>query len=136
MIENRLPYGPNSLLVRRFLQRLAALGAGTELEVVARYELVTKRDEFWVADSAVAILIGKSDRASDRDAIAGPLLQLVSKRLDSDAVANSDGVVLRPVAEPALAALLALMMSDLLQPDHFNVLFESFAQAIPIESLR
>ena len=136
MTESRLPYGPNSMLVRRFLQRLAALGVASEQQVVTTYETVTKRTEFWDADSAVAILVAKAGRQTDRDAMAGPLLQLAASKVGSDASAAREAEPLRPIAEPALAALLALMMADLLEPDHFKVLYESFEQTIPFESLK
>lgn len=136
MVESRFPYGPNSGLVRRFLQRLAAIGVALEQQVVTSYETITKRDEFWVADSAVAILVAKAGRQSDRDAMAGPLLQLAAGKVGPEVSAAAAPVPLRPIAEPALAALLALMMTDLLEPDHFQVLYESFEQAIPIESLK
>ena len=82
--------------------------------------------EFEIADASLGDLLERSGRVDARDAVAGPLLQLVRGETDDD---------LDPVAEAALAALLALMMRDLLAPADFDTLYSAFMLAIPTEKL-
>jgi hypothetical protein len=58
--------------------------------------------------------MAKTGREAERDAAAGPLLQMV--RLPDDPGA------IDPIAEPALATLMALVIRDVLPPDDFDAL--------------
>jgi len=123
------PYGPETAAVRRFLVRLAGLGATDRAAVVARYETVAATRAYEAADARLGDVITRSCREEARDALSGPLLQLV-KRPTPDASPESE-IALEPIAEPALAALLALMVRDLLDDATVLLLTDAFADTIP-----
>ena len=123
------PYGPETAAVRRFLVRLAGLGATDRAAVVARYETIAATRAYEAADARLGEVITRSGREEARDALSGPLLQLV-KRPTPDASPESE-IALEPIAEPALAALLALMVRDLLDDATVLLLTDAFADTIP-----
>ena len=127
------PYGPETAAVRRFLVRLAGLGATDRAAVVARYETIAATRAYEAADARLGEVITRSGRDEARDALSGPLLQLV-KRPTPDMSPASDAeaeIALEPIAEPALAALLALMVRDLLDDATVQLLTDAFADTIP-----
>ncbi len=95
-------------------------------EVTRRFDTVSASREFEIADASLGDLLERSGRVDARDAVAGPLLQLVRSGSDDE---------LDPIAESALAALLALMMRDLLSPADFDILYSAFSIAIPPDQL-
>jgi len=123
------PYGPETAAVRRFLVRLAGLGSTDRAAVVARYETIAATRAYEAADARLGEVITRSGREEARDALSGPLLQLV-KRPTPDASPESE-IALEPIAEPALAALLALMVRDLLDDATVLLLTDAFADTIP-----
>jgi len=123
------PYGPETAAVRRFLVRLAGLGATDRAAVVARYETIAATRAYEAADARLGEVITRSGREEARDALSGPLLQLV-KRPMPEASPESE-IALEPIAEPALAALLALMVRDLLDDATVQLLTDAFADTIP-----
>jgi len=123
------PYGPETAAVRRFLVRLAGLGSTDRAAVVARYETIAATRAYEAADARLGEVITRSGREEARDALSGPLLQLV-KRPTPDASPESE-IALEPIAEPALAALLALMVRDLLDDATELLLTDAFADTIP-----
>ncbi len=127
------PYGPETAAVRRFLVRLAGLGATDRATVVARYETIAATRAYEAADARLGEVITRSGRDEARDALSGPLLQLV-KRPTPDVSPAADAeadIALEPIAEPALAALLALMVRDLLDDATVQLLTDAFADTIP-----
>jgi len=124
------PYGPETAAVRRFLVRLAGLGATDRAAVVARYETVAATRAYEAADARLGEVITRSGREEARDALSGPLLQLV-KRPMPEASPESE-IVLEPIAEPALAALLALMVRDLLDDATVQLLTDAFTDTMPL----
>jgi len=127
------PYGPETAAVRRFLVRLAGLGATDRAAVVARYETIAATRAYEAADARLGEVITRSGRDEARDALSGPLLQLV-KRPTPDVSPAADAeadIALDPIAEPALAALLALMVRDLLDDATVQLLTDAFADTIP-----
>ena len=131
------PYGPQTLEIRRFLQRLAALGQAEWEAAAAEYEALQGGPRFAGADRALSAAVAATQRERERDAALGPLLQLVS-------VPPSDGgpptppeepLPLAPVAEAALAAVLALLVRDVLGASAFATLYAPFAERIPLASL-
>ena len=127
------PYGPETVAVRRFLVRLAGLGATDRATVVARYETIAATRAYEAADARLGEVITRSGRDEARDALSGPLLQLV-KRPTPDVSPAADAeadIALEPIAEPALAALLALMVRDLLDDATVQLLTDAFADTIP-----
>jgi hypothetical protein len=128
------PYGPQTPAIRRFLVQLAALDLPTHDAVVARFAALFPEPDFAEAELVLGEVIERSGRGDGRDALAGPLLQIVR---DRDAAPPSDGeeVALDPIAEPALAALLALLVCDLLPPERVAVLYAPFREAIPLSDV-
>ena len=127
------PYGPETAAVRRFLVRLAGLSAADRAIVVARYETIAATRAYEAADARLGEVITRSGRDEARDALSGPLLQLV-KRPTPDVSPAADAeadIALEPIAEPALAALLALMVRDLLDDATVQLLTDAFADTIP-----
>lgn len=131
-LPNSLPYGPATVPIRRFLLRLAGLGGADRSAVVHRYADGAVRTEWARAERALAEAIERSGRSDAQNAISGPLLQLVRR----ESVATPDGTedplaALDPIAEPALAALLALMAQDLLREVDVATLYDPFEAIIP-----
>ncbi|MDQ6612411.1 MAG: hypothetical protein M3Y64_08255, partial [Gemmatimonadota bacterium] len=100
-----------------------------------RHRAVSVLPAFASAELALGLLVAQAGRESERDALAGPLLLLVCERGAEALTADTVEPVLRAIAEPALAALLALLMRDLLAPRDFSALYEPFEQAIPFATL-
>lgn len=124
--------------MRQFLVRLAGLGASARSEAVRRFNDLARTPAFLAAELRLAETIERAGRTDARDALAGPLLQLVRKseapsgelpvenESDVDVLAQLD-----PIAEPALAALLALLVADLLPQSTTDQLYAPFAELIP-----
>jgi nucleoside-diphosphate-sugar epimerase len=129
-------YGPQTDAVRRFLQRLAVLDAEARARVVA--EWMAHRDDasFRRAERVLGEVMARSGREAERDAAAGPLLQMLRvPRTETKETASSSPddplAALDPIAEPALAALLALLVRDLLPADTFRALVTPLASLVP-----
>jgi len=127
-LQFRQPYGPTTPAVRRFLVQLAALDSDAHGDVLSRFETVRNSHGFAAADGILGQTIERSGREDARDAVAGPLLQLVRFSDEADD--------LDPIAEPALAALLALIVCDLLAESTFATLYMPFERAIPLATVR
>jgi hypothetical protein len=139
MPEHRtdLPYGPHTAAIRRFLVRLAGLGSADRALVVERYAVQVHSTAYQAAEAALAVAIERSGRDAARDALSGPLMQLVRRPVtaaeqdvptpdEDDPLSGLD-----PVAEPALAALLALLVADLLETPQLEALYDAFHDTIP-----
>lgn len=131
-VPSALPYGPQTAAVRGFLVRLAALGAADRAAVVARFASVATSRSYEAADSRLGDVITKSGREDARDALSGPLLQLVKRPASATTPLSGAEIELEPIAEPALAALLALMVRDLLDDATVRLLTEAFSDTIPL----
>lgn len=128
------PYGPQTAAVRSFLVRLAGLGAADRDAVVTRHAALADSPRYRRADATLGDVITRSGREAARDALTGPLLQLVKRQAaltDADQ-GDTDDFALDPIAEPALAALLALLVRDLLDDDTVRLLTEAFSDTIPL----
>ena len=132
-----LPYGPATAPIRRFFVALAALEIEPHDAVVRRFASQSESGAFLAADATLGEIIERSGRTDARDALFGPLLQLVRDRdVAEEAVAEADTPVpLDPIAEPALAALMALLVHDLLSAATLATLYAAFAEAIPLDSV-
>ena len=133
------PYGPNTPAVRRFLQRFAALRPAEWERAARRYEEQQGTPALAAADRALAQSVERAGRTAERDAVVGPLVQLVR-----DAPIPPRGhergdeglaLLLPPVAEAALAALLALVVRDVLPARAFDALYAPFAELVPVQVL-
>ena len=127
------PYGPETAAVRGFLVRLAGLGTVDRAAVVARYETIAATPAYDAADTRLGEVIARSGREQARDALSGPLMQLMKRPAPDTASAPEvgDEIALEPIAEPALAALLALMVRDLLDDATVRLLTGAFSETIP-----
>jgi hypothetical protein len=97
---------------------------------VARYETIALSRDYEAADARLGDVIKRSGREEARDALSGPFLQLM-KRPMPDASPDAE-IELEPIAEPALAALLALMVRDLLDDATVRLLTDAFTDTIPL----
>ena len=131
-VPSALPYGPQTAAVRGFLVRLAGLGATDRAAVVARFASVATSRSYEAADSRLGDVITKSGREDARDALSGPLLQLVKRPASATTPLSGAEIELEPIAEPALAALLALMVRDLLDDATVRLLTDAFSDTIPL----
>ncbi len=127
-------YGPGTPLVRRFLLQLAGLGAAECERVVSRYRDIVDAPAFVAAERILGETIARSGRDSARDALAGPLLQLVGE-FDPLADPRDALTSLSEIAEPATAAILALVAADVLPPETFAALYRPFAEVMPFSGL-
>lgn len=129
------PYGPETPAIRRFLMSLAGLGAEARATVVASHRALSVTPRYRAAETLLGATIERAGRGDAQDALAGPLLQLVRTKANSTTTAvgenEADALdLLDPIAEPALAALLALLVADLLPATDVNTLLEPFANVI------
>ncbi len=108
------PYGPHTAQVRDFLRALSALGQGEHDAIVDAWRAHAETPGFRRAERVLGELLARTGREAERDAAAGPLLQMVRVPDEPDAI--------DPIAEPALAALMALVIRDVLPPDDFDAL--------------
>ncbi|MGV3707215.1 MAG: hypothetical protein ACO1Q7_00105 [Gemmatimonas sp.] len=129
MTDRSAPYGPQTAQIRRFLQALAGLAPEAESTVVARFGESGATAAYRTAERALADAIAKSGRERERDALGGPLLQMLR------APGTSEEASLKPMAEPALGALLALLMHDLLTPLQVAALYAPFDGIISRDTL-
>jgi len=128
------PYGPNTAIIRRFLVRLAGLGTADKAAVVARYGPCSRTKAWETAEALLGTAIERSGREPQRDALSGPLLQLVRPAGSPATISEDEALAqLDPVAEPALAALLALMARDLLPEDALATLVAPFEGIVEVE---
>lgn len=130
-----LPYGPNTAAIRRFLVRFAGLGRADRAAIVSAYTAHSATRDWHAAEAALATAIERSGREPQRDALSGPLLQLVRRpdaAVPASASADDALATLDPIAEPALAALLALLVQDLLGAHQVTTLYAPFAETMPL----
>lgn len=120
------PYGPQTAEVRAFLRALAALDADEHARVLERWKHHSGTTAFSRADRVLAETMVRVNREVERDSAAGPLLQMM--RVDSGA---DDGASLDPIAEPALAALMAIVLRDVLPQVTYDTLIASMASIVP-----
>ena len=127
-----LPYGPNTPAVRRFLQRLAGKPASDCITAARSYIALQETPDFRTADRALGHALESSGRTDARDAIVGPIVQLMSghaAKLDADI---TGGLTVDDLAEAALAAALGLIVGDVIPAPVLEVLYEPFAAIIPL----
>jgi hypothetical protein len=110
--------------------RLAGLGTTERAKIANRYEQLSTTTQWMTTEAELGNAMSGSGRLDVQEALSGPLMQLVSSRGGS-----SDEPELDPVAEPALAAILALAVEDMLSPEQVHILYEPFTDAIPLAEL-
>ncbi len=128
------PYGPQTPLVRAFLQKLAAQPALVWLAAARRYEAIAATPAGRQADRGLGGAIQRSAREEARDALIGPILQMAKRAADSAALDSSDSQEVERLAEPALAAALALVVADRIGEAQRELLTSAFGPAIPAEA--
>ncbi len=115
-----LPYGPQTAEIRAYLRDLAATTHAQRERVCKEWTAVRATPAFARADRALGEAIVRVHRESERDAAAAPLLQMM-RQPGSEMRENT---AMEPVAEPALAALMALVVRDALPDEVFQLLVE------------
>jgi hypothetical protein len=131
---DRWPYGPNTAAVRRFLQRLAALAPDEWAAATQAFSVAEGTPAFRRADRALAAAVPAAGREAERDAALRPLTQLL-RAGDDAAGPGGPGADFDPIAPAAVAAVLGLVMRDVLAQDAFETLYGPFRELIPIERL-
>lgn len=125
------PYGPRTPQLRHFLQRLAAQPAVVWLAAARRWADAAADVRVQRADRALGDAIARLGRETERDALVGPILQL-ARRAAAFPAGDDDVAHVERLAEPALAAALALLVADALPASHVERLYAPFADAIPL----
>ena len=139
------PYGPNTDAVRRLLQRLAALPADEWVRLARLYEGLHRTPRFAAADRALGEAMAAAGREAERDAALGPVVQLAADAaarvaraaggVPSDDDAAVDDSAADRFAEPALAAVLAVIARDVLDEEQFTTLYGAVSWAVPLAEL-
>ena len=130
---NAAPYGPATAVIRKFLVQLAALDRAPHDDIISSYATLASTSRFDSADQQLSEAIARSGRTDARDALFGPFLQLMREReADGDA---SEEMVLDPIAESALAALMSLLVHDLLPHDVLATLYAPYEPWIPLATI-
>ncbi|MGZ8379312.1 MAG: hypothetical protein ACXW05_00845 [Gemmatirosa sp.] len=129
------PYGPQTLAIRRFLQRLAALRPADWTAATTAFDALQGDRRFLAADRALSDAVSRTQRETERDAALGPLAQLLRTPEAAPSAAPGEEPPLAPVAEAALAAILALLVRDVLPASAFATLYAPFATLIPVDAL-
>ena len=130
-----MPYGPNTAAVRRFLQRLAGKPVSDCIAAARVYLELQSTPDFRTADRALGHALEASGRTDARDAIVGPLVQLMTShapKLDADI---TGGVTVDDLAEAALAAALGLIVGDVIPAPVLEMLYRPFEGIIPLEEV-
>ena len=131
-----LPYGPNTPVVRRFLQRLAGKPASDCIAAARIYLSLQGTADLATADRALGHALESSGRTDARDAVVGPIVTLMSGHAERlrDAPDSSD-VTVDDMAESALAAALGLIVGDVLPASMLEVLYRPYAGLIRLEDI-
>lgn len=132
------PYGPQTPAVRRFLQHFAALAPDEWDAAAAAYAASAGTASAVAADRDLARAVERAARTAERDAVLGPLAGLVRIDRDTHDAGNAGDDAppeMHPVAEAALATLLALVVRDVLSARAFATLYAPFAVTIPVAVL-
>ena len=131
------PYGPNTPQVRRFLQRLAARPVEDWVAAVRHYLAAQGTPALTRADRALAAAVETSGRELARDAVVGPVVQIAedaaARALERPAVESH--IDPEAYAEVALAATLAVVVRDALEPESFATLYEAFEDVVPVAEI-
>ena len=125
------PYGPNTDAVRRLLQRLAALPPEQWTRAARLYEGLQRTPRFSAADRALGDAITAAGREGERDAVVGPVVQIATDAAERVGRATGEAPDVDRYAEPALAAALAVVARELLDPEQFTTLYASVSWAVP-----
>ncbi len=130
------PYGPQTAAVRDYLRALAALTPDAHARVVQTWREHSASTAFARADRALGEAMVRANREAERDAAAGPLLQMMRSEnaLDTGDAKNNASPDLDPIAEPALAGLMALVVRDVLPSDVFDELTRAVATEVPVSA--
>ena len=129
-----LPYGPNTAAVRRFLQRLAGKPTSDCTAAARTYLALQSEPDFKTADRILGSAIERSGRTDARDAVVGPIVQLIGGHGERLA-AGGESVGTDDLAEAALAAALALVARDVIPGSAFDILYKAFDELIPTTEL-
>jgi hypothetical protein len=146
---NAQPYGPATAVIRTFLVQLASLERAPHDEIIASYHALSMTSRFDSADQQLSEAITRSGRTDARDALFGPFLQLMRERhLEADGAtpvsatpssetgdAPDDAIELDPIAESALAALMALLVHDLLPHEVLATLYAPYEPYVPLATV-
>ena len=88
------------------------------------------------ADRTLGHALETSGRTDARDAIVGPIVQLMAGHADKPGIADGTvGVTVDDMAECALGAALGLIVGDVIPASMLEVLYRPFAGLIPLQDI-
>lgn len=131
LAHEQQPYGPQTAAIRAFLRDLAALDLAEHTAAVTRWTEQVGTPAFARADRLLGEVLIRAGREAERDAAAGPLLQMLRPAEPEQVSGDVANDALDPIAEPALAALMALLVRDLLPNDAFETLTAALRPLVP-----
>ena len=124
-------FGPNSWVIRRFLDRLRTLGAGEWRTTIELYR--RSRDGFpsgiveWLRWQLAWNAVRRAGRPEVKEAIAKEVQSLGLR--DDVAQRQFDPLTI------VYSAAFALAVRDLIAPRQFEILYHPIASAIPLQDL-
>ncbi|HEX5829952.1 MAG TPA: hypothetical protein VFY16_03150 [Gemmatimonadaceae bacterium] len=120
--------------MRRFLVRLAEQRELVWMAAARAWREPADAGRRRRADRALGAAVKRMGRETARDAVVGPVVQM-ARRVALALHQEPDEAALEELAEPALAAALAVLVSDELSADVLMALYEPFDGAIPLAEL-
>lgn len=127
------PYGPNSTLIDRFITRLGRLTVTDFAAIVVRWrDGLRKSDAWYAAEDAVGDAIARTHRDDAMWRVQDRLYTLFRGTPWYQRDASSPEVATQYLAN---SAAIALMVADVLPRESLAVLYEPFAESIPLGSL-
>jgi nucleoside-diphosphate-sugar epimerase len=114
--DEPLVYGPQTAEIRRFLQRVATSDANTRARIVAAWQAISGTAALHLAERALGETIARSGREAERDAAAGPLLQMLRTGGDASPTADAPTAASPTAASPTAASPTAASPTDAASP--------------------
>jgi nucleoside-diphosphate-sugar epimerase len=123
-------YGPQTAAIRDYLRAVAALTPEAHARVLQSWRNTSGSQSFARADRALGEAMVRANREAERDAAAGPLLQMMRTPREPGDAADATAPDLDPIAEPALAGLMALVVRDVLPAEVFDELSRAISSEL------
>ncbi len=127
-----LPYGPATQLVRQLLVALAARPTRDWLVLATDFRRRSTMRDVQAADRALGHAIQRAGLEPARDAVVGPVLQLAHNVATApDGAAAAAALDTEALAEAALAAVLAVLASPVLDASLTDALYAHVEPIVP-----
>jgi hypothetical protein len=132
-----LRFGPNTPAIGAFLRALAALSFADLGRAVARWRAIAGGDAWHRAEDAVARAIADTRRHDEQRRVLEPLYSVFRRATWFSAcepgtlIPGSDA----SAQYVATIAVFTLLVRDRLDPEAFQLLYEPFAEVVPLRSI-